>query len=127
MEARVNEVAMAKEFQPEIVRARYDRLTIYEISEDELELLVRGAPDSVLLNFAIFLLSAAVSFLTALLTTTIDSDRLFVVFVIFTVAGFVIGSIMMALWWRGRRSVSSLIESIRNRLPPGGNQKQGGT
>ena len=45
---------MAKEFQPEIRRARFDRLTIYEVSESELEVLARGSPDSIYLNFAVF-------------------------------------------------------------------------
>lgn len=56
-------------FLPAVRRARIERLDIYEISETELQILERGSPDSILLNFAIFLVSIAVSFLVALLTT----------------------------------------------------------
>ena len=56
---------------PAIRRARIDRLNIYEISETELQMLERGSPESLFLNFAIFLLSSASSLLVALLTTKI--------------------------------------------------------
>ena len=115
---------MAKEFRPEIRRARFDRLTIYEISEDELATLARGSPDSVFLNFAIFLLSVAVSFIIALFTTTIEADRLFFVFVIITVIGLISGFVLLAIWWRNRKSVSEIVDAIKKRLPPEGIQEE---
>ncbi len=66
----------APEFLPAVRRARIGRLNIYEVSDSELQLLERGSPESLYLNFAIFLLSAALSFLTALFTTEIPSARL---------------------------------------------------
>lgn len=88
-----------EEFQPEIRRARVEQLILYEVTENELELLARGiAADSVYLNFAIALLSAAVSFVIALTTTTIESIRTFTVFVVLTSVGSIGGLLLLVLW-----------------------------
>lgn len=108
------------EFLPAVRRARIERLDIYEISEAELQLLERGSPESILLNFAIFLISIAASFLIALLTTEIESVRMFNVFVIITVVGFITGLVLLALWARYRRSTSTIFRQIRQRMPPEG-------
>jgi hypothetical protein len=92
---------------------------IYEVSENELDLLVQGAPNSIHLNFAIALLSMAVSFIIALTTTTIESLRTFTVFVVLAVVGSVGGLLLLVLWYRGNKSVSDLIETIKRWLPPG--------
>ncbi len=108
------------EFLPAIRRARIDRLNIYEVSDSELQLLERGSPESLFLNFAIFLLSSATSLLAALLTTNIESTRVFNVFVIVTVVGFIVGMFLLALWRWYRRSRSTIFEQIRQRMPPEG-------
>jgi hypothetical protein len=108
------------EFLPAVRRARIERLDIYEISETELQILERGSPESILLNFAIFLISIAASFLIALLITEIQSSRTFTVFVIVTVVGFIIGTILLAFWAWYRRSTTTMFEQIRRRMPPEG-------
>jgi hypothetical protein len=108
------------EFLPAIRRARIDRLNIYELSESELNILERGSPESLFMNFAIFLLSCAVSLLIALLTTNIESERVFDVFVIGTVVGFALGLLLLAFWGWYRRSRSTIFEQIRRRMPPEG-------
>ncbi len=108
------------EFLPAIRRARIDRLNIYEVSDSEPQLLERGSPESLFLNFAIFLLSSATSLLAALLTTNIESTRVFNVFVIVTVVGFIVGMFLLALWRWYRRSRSTIFEQIRQRMPPEG-------
>src|SRR6266545_4261098 len=40
----------------EVRRGAFAQLTIYEVAEYELEILEHGSPDSIYLNFAIFLL-----------------------------------------------------------------------
>jgi hypothetical protein len=102
----------------EIRRGSYKELTLYDVEESELELLAQGSPDSLYLNFAIFLLSAAVSFLTALLTAVL-SNRVFTVFVVITCLGFVLGILLLVIWLRKRRSISALVQKIRDRLPEG--------
>ncbi len=112
--------SLPSEFLPAIRRARIDSLNIYEISESELQLLERGSPDSLFLNFAIFLLSSAVSLLVALLTATIESNRTFAVFVIFTVIGFIAGLFLLLLWMRNRQATAMVFTQIRQRMPPVG-------
>ena len=105
---------------PAIHRARLDKLSIFEVSESELETLERGSPDSLFLNLAIFVFSVAISFSIALSTTTITSDRVYNVFVIVTVIGYIAGITFGLLWWRSYKSVKSVVKQIRNRLPPEG-------
>jgi hypothetical protein len=107
-------------FFPEIRRARVERLTIYEVSESELDILEKGSPDSIYLNVAIALLSAAVSLTATLLTSKVESSAAFVVFVVITVVGFVGGLVLLLLWSRSRKSVASCARTVRNRLPPEG-------
>lgn len=107
---------------PAIRRARLGTLTIYEISEAELETIERGSPESLFLNFSIFLLSVAISFSVSLATTTITSNRTFQVFVIITVIGYLSGLILLAMWWRSYKSTRSITDTIRKRLLPEGEQ-----
>lgn len=106
------------QFLPEIRRGRYNRLTIYEVEAAELELIERGGPDSLLLNFAVALLSVAVSLAATLSTSSIDSDRVFQFFCVVMVLCFILGPFFLLLWWRNRTSVSACIKAIRDRLPP---------
>ena len=46
----------------QIKRGRVDSLSLYEITDNELDILTAGSPSSLYLNFAIFLLSRAFLF-----------------------------------------------------------------
>lgn len=113
---------MADEHLPEIRRVRIGTLTIFEISESELETLGRGSPDSVYLTFGVFLLSVAISLSVVLATTTITSNRGFQVFVIATIIGYLGGLILLTVWWHNHRSTKAIIHAIRSRLLPEGEQ-----
>ncbi len=115
-----NESNHNQSFGPEICRARIEKLTIYEISEPELEILEHGTPTSIYLNIAIFLLAAALSFLVSLLTTKINSAVTQTVFIVVTITGFTGGFIMAILWWKNYKSATSIGATIRKRLPPDG-------
>ena len=97
-------------------RAEVDSICIYDVTEDELETLEKGSPSSLYLNFSLFLISAALSFLVSLLFTEIAAPEVFTVFVIITVIGFVIGIILLILWFRDFKSSTSIGKRIRNRL-----------
>lgn len=107
-------------FFPAIRRARLDNLTIYEISEAELNTLEKGSPDSIYLSISIALLSAALAFLGSALITKIESNVVMFLFIAFIVVGFVVGGVLLLLWFKSRSSVSDCVESIRRRLPPEG-------
>lgn len=105
---------------PAIRRGRLDSLNIFDVTKEELDALERGSPVSVFLNLAIFVLSVAISFSASLLTTEIPSDRTFIVFVVVTVVGYIAGATFLLLWFFTRKSIKSVVENIRKRLPPEG-------
>jgi hypothetical protein len=107
-------------FMPEIRRARFERLTIYEVSDGELDTLERGSPDALYLNIAIALLSVAVSLTVTLATTSGLDAKLYTFFAVCTVVGWVGGTILLLLWRRSRGKVVHCAQVIRNRLPPDG-------
>ncbi len=110
-------------FSPEIRRARMQTLTIYEVSESELETLERGAPDSIFLNISLFLFSCAMTSLVALLTCKFTSSVTNNGFLLAAIIGFSIGSVLFVLWCRNRKTSASVIAGIRDRLPPQGESK----
>lgn len=109
--------APGRPFLPEIRRARYDRLTIYEVSEAELELLARGSVDSIYLDLSIFLLSVAISLTVSLVTSAPALAAVFTVLVALSVIGYPGGLLVLLLWWRERSAVSGCLDTIRRRLP----------
>jgi hypothetical protein len=76
----------------------------------------------VFLNFAIFLLSVAISFSVTLATVTIASDRTFQVFVIITVIGYLGAFILLLVWGRSYHSIRTTTRTIRERLLAEGEQ-----
>jgi len=100
-----------------IIRGKVDSLSLYEITDNELETLEKGSPSSTYLNFAIFLLSVGFSFLVSLLTAKIESMKTYIAFMIFTVIGILAGVILLVLWYRERRSISRVIKKIKGRIP----------
>ena len=93
-----------------------ESFSLYEITDYELELIERGSPAELFLNFAIFLISTAVSLTVTLTTTNITSNRIFAVYTIVAVVGFVLGLILLALWFRTRKSLKKLCSTIKNRI-----------
>jgi multidrug transporter EmrE-like cation transporter len=100
-----------------IIRGKVDSLSLYEITDNELETLEKGSPSSTYLNFAIFLLSVGFSFLVSLLTVKVESMKTYIAFMIFTVIGILAGVILLVLWYRERRSISKVIKKIKGRIP----------
>jgi len=99
-------------------RGRVDSVDLYEIKENELEILEHGEPSSVYLNFSIFLLSIAITSVLALCTATFKNDLTKYSFLFVCILGFIIGLFLLILWYKGRKSVKSIIRKIRERIPP---------
>ena len=99
-----------------IVRGRVDSLSLYEITDHELDILEKGSPGSVYLNFSIFLLSVGSSFIITLLSTDIQSNRLFTVFVVFSCVGIIVGSFLLFLWYRMKNEVTGVVKRIKQRI-----------
>jgi Na+/melibiose symporter-like transporter len=100
-----------------IKRGKVDSLSLYEITDYELDVLEKGSPGSIYLNFGIFLLSTSLSLLVALLTTEIKSDRVFTVFTVIVVLGVIGGSVLLFLWYSSKETVSVIIKKIKDRIP----------
>ena len=115
--------ASEAQFLPEIRKGRVKTLTIHEVSETELNILAQGSPNSIHLNFAIGLFTLASSFLITLLTTKIESDRIFITFVVIAVIGFIASIFLFFLWKKDFKSIKKVVEEIRKRLPPEGESK----
>jgi len=110
----VNELA---EKGPTIKKGKVDSLTIYEITDGELETIERGSPNSTLFNIGIALISIALSFFTTILTVDLkNKPQLFIIFTIITVAGFIIGIVLMILWVKVKNDVDEVISRIRDRI-----------
>lgn len=100
-----------------VKRAKYDSLELFDVSENELTIIERGSPSSVYLNFAIFLLSIACSFLTTLLTIDFQNRQtLFIVFTVVCVLGFMVGIFLTIIWYRSKNEFDEVLNKIRDRM-----------
>jgi len=110
--------------QPDILlKVQYGRaadLKVHLVSDEELTRLGQGAGQSLFLNFGIGVISIAAAFLIALLTTKIESIKIFCVFVIITSIGLLSGIVLFILWWVTRQPINKLVKQIRDRMPPEG-------
>ena len=102
---------------PVVRRARFQLLTIYEVEESELLILERGTLSSIYINISIALLSLAVGLTATLTTAAFPSDRAWLLFLVVTVFGYIVGASLLLIGWRSRKSISDCVREIRRRLP----------
>ncbi|UYH54771.1 hypothetical protein N6L26_12105 [Qipengyuania sp. SS22] len=101
---------------PIIRRGSVASLSLYEVTDYELDLLEQGSPSGLFLNFGIFLLSVGLSFALAVTTANIENDRLFTVYSIISIVGIVLGILLTLLWFRSRKSTKHVCKKIRSRI-----------
>ena len=99
-------------------RGRVDSVDLYEIKDTELDMLEKGSPADLQLNFAIFLLSLAFAAACVLATATFSQATIQTTFIIVLVVGVLLGGYLLLSWCRNRTSLKSICENIRNRIPP---------
>lgn len=99
-------------------RGRVDSVNLYEVKENELELLENGEPTSLQLNFSIFLLSIAFSGILTLCTATFSQPILQNTFLFVSIIGIIVGLYLLLMWWKGRKSIKTVIQTIKNRIQP---------
>ena len=99
-------------------RGRVESVDLYEIKDSELDLLEKGSPADLQLNFAIFLLSTAFASFCSLITATFESQTIKIAFIVITVAGVIVGAYLILAWYRNHTSQRSLCKRIRERIPP---------
>lgn len=92
-----------------------DSLSLYEITDYELELLEQGSPSSTYFNFAIGFFSIAASFFATLITVEIPSLYVFLTFLVLTVVGAGTSAVLFVLWAKTRSRTKNLCKKIRAR------------
>ena len=98
-------------------RGRVDSVDLFEIKENELDLLEQGSPATLQLNFAIFLLSIAFSAIVTLTTGDLPTGTVKTVYVIVSVIGILFGAYLLIMWWKTKCSIDEIVLKIRKRIP----------
>lgn len=96
---------------------RVRSVDLYEVTDSELDLLEKGTPADLQLNFAIFLLSLAFSSILALATATFVRSAVQTTFIVVSVVGVLLGAFLLISWLRNRTSSRQVCRVIRKRLP----------
>lgn len=96
---------------------RVESVDLYEVKDSELDLLEKGSPAAIQLNFAIFLISLALSCFSTLCTTKdfrwpIAQNA----FLFITIVGFFLGGYLLIIWWKTNKSISDLVKTIKKRM-----------
>src|SRR5688500_9908757 len=100
-----------------IFRGRLGSLSVYEITDYELDKLEEGLPGSIWLNFAILFFSTGASFLTTIVTVPVSDIYEYVTFLVLAVVGLAGSGVFFTAWWRSRSTVRNLCDKIRARMP----------
>lgn len=101
---------------PSIRVAPLGDLNAYMVHEHELDTIAAGSPATLAFNFAIALVSIGVTFVLALTTTTIASDRLYYSYLIVCVNCLLAGVILFGYWLKTHTSVSRMVKQIKSRM-----------
>jgi hypothetical protein len=105
-----------KKDEIKVIRYKFDSLTLYEVTEPELDEIQKGSPTSLNLNFSSSLISIASSFFIALVTCNFENKlMLFLVFLAITITSFIWSVVLFSIWFRNRKDVNRVIDKIRRR------------
>ncbi|MCG8208427.1 hypothetical protein [Tenacibaculum finnmarkense] len=105
-----------------VKRGRFDSLTIYDVTAQELTIIENGSTNSLYLNFAIFLLSVSASFFASVFTVEWFPKNLephlisFIIFLIIAILTFLVGIVCSIVWWKTEDEFKANIKIIKNRL-----------
>jgi len=105
-----------------VKRGKFDSLTIFDVTEQELKIIENGSTNSLFLNFAIFLLSVSASFFVSIFTVDwFPKDQephliSFIVFLVIAILSLLVGVICGIVWIRSHDSLKDTIKTIKQRL-----------
>jgi hypothetical protein len=99
-------------------RGRVESVDLYEIKDNELDALENGTPAELQFNYSVFLLSIAFSAITTLVTATFTSAVVQTVYIVAAIVGVLLGGYFLVVWRNSRKSVKTLCQRIRERIPP---------
>lgn len=112
---------VAGQMRPTIRRGALGEITIYEVTEDELSAIERGSPDSLLLNFGLFLFSTFLTLAVTLLTVDIVDGRTYYTFLIVCVLSSISCVALVGVWAFLYKDKGEIFRRIRSRLKGGRN------
>lgn len=108
-----------------VERHPYAGLVIYEVAGEDLDQLEKETLSvGEDFTFSVFCLSVAVSFTTTLAATKIESIRVFNVFWIVTLLGYLGGTFFGIRWFHGRKRHKSIVRRIKERVGPLGDESK---
>ena len=97
-------------------RGRVDAVVLYEVREDELESLERGGISTLQISLSSSLITLAVAFTIALLTSDFKQEIVRYLFGVAAFSGFVLGLYFGLVAYLTKSSVKKIGETIRKRL-----------
>lgn len=97
---------------------RVDSVDVFQVKESELDTLEQGELADIFLNFSIFLFSLVFSILLTLISATFKKPIYEILALTILVFAFILGLLLIFLWYKKRTGVKSIIKRIRNRIPP---------
>lgn len=98
-----------------VVRHKVDSLKLYDVKEEELEILEKGSPESLLLSIAIALISSAFSIFVSMPPFEAMLKNLILLFLM--IAFSVVGIVLLIVWFSQNKSTTNIIKRIKSRRP----------
>lgn len=104
------------EGKPEIIKGPLGSISIYEITDYELEILQGSSSDSIILNFAIFFLTTAFTLFVGYSTGVIPSENLKIIYLISITIGMTAGVVLIIWWYKTKQSSKEIVKKIKKRI-----------
>lgn len=98
-----------------ICRHRINEITIFEITESDLDKLEKGSTTDLFLQFSIALLTLAISTTLTILTVKFNNQHIEIFFICLCIISYIAGLILFFLWRKTHQSIKHLIKEIRER------------
>lgn len=102
---------------PKIEKGAIGSITIYEVTDMELDILKEGDDGGIKLNVFFFCLSACMSFIISILTCTFDTDFKYGCFLTSTFFLGFIGILYLISYFRSNKKTDNIYKSIKARKP----------
>lgn len=102
--------------QPKIERGAIGSITIYEVTDTELDILKEGDDGGIKLNIFFFCLSACMSLIISILTCTFDTEFKYGCFLTSSVFLGLISFWYLFLYFRGGKKTDNIYKSIKARM-----------
>ncbi len=99
----------------QIERARIGSISVYDVTEDELEIIEQGPIGSVYLNICVASFSIGLTFILTLTTATFSDLRWFTVCVVIAVLTIMSGIITLIIWLQNRKNYGKVFKRIKGR------------